>query len=169
MFWPPNVEGVLWFAREVWPRVVDRVGDVRFVVIGKDPPQEVRDLPARVRSVDVTGYVADPRPFLEETAVFIVPLRAGGGMRVKIVDAWCWGVPVVSTSIGAEGIEVEDGRNILIADGPEALAGAVVRVLQDPSLGESLRTAARRHVEHRYNWRRTYPAWDAVYADLLRR
>ena len=163
MFWPPNVEGVIWFAREVWPRVVDRVPDAHFVIIGKHPPDAVRQLPDGVRSVYVTGYVQDPEPYLAETAVFIVPLRAGGGMRVKIVDAWCWGVPVVSTSIGAEGIAFEDGDTILIADQAEALADAVVRVLEDPALGQRLRDGGRRCVEERYDWRRVYGAWDEVY------
>jgi glycosyltransferase involved in cell wall biosynthesis len=165
MFWPPNVEGVVWFAWNVWPSVVNRFPGARFAVLGKDPPREVRDLASIVRNVDVTGYVPDPAPYLADTAVFIVPLRAGGGMRVKIVDAWCWGVPIVSTSIGAEGIEVEDGENILIADEPQALAEAVVRILRDPALGERLRENGRRWVEERYSWRRVYAKWDQVYGD----
>jgi glycosyltransferase involved in cell wall biosynthesis len=167
MFWPPNVEGVLWFAREVFPQVVAEAPEARLVVIGKDPPQEVRDLPLQIRNVEVTGYVPDPAPYLAGTAVFIVPLRAAGGMRVKIVDAWCWGMPIVSTSIGAEGIAVRDGENILIADAPEAFAQTVVRVLQNPALGERLRKNGRRWVEERYNWRRVYAGWDDVYRRLL--
>ena len=166
MFWPPNVEGVLWFAREVFPRVLEQVPEARFVIIGKDPPQEVHDLTLQVSNVHVTGFVPDPEPYLAETSVFIVPLRAGGGMRVKIVDAWSWGLPIVSTSIGAEGIEVEEGENILIGDTPEALAEAVVRVLRDPALGERLREQGRAWVEKHYHWRNVYPAWDDVYAQL---
>ena len=169
MFWPPNIEGVLWFARRVFPRVLAEVPEARFVVVGKDPPQEVRDLALQVRRVQVTGYVPDPKPYLAETGVFIVPLRAGGGMRVKIVDAWAWGVPIVSTTIGAEGIAVEDGRDILIADEPEAMAEAVIRVLRDPALGQRLRANGRDCVEARYNWRHVYTAWDEVYAGLLDR
>lgn len=167
MFWPPNVEGVLWFAREVFPRVLAQIPEAHFVIVGKDPPQEVRDLALQVRNVQVTGYVPDPEPYLTETGVFIVPLRAGGGMRVKIIDAWSWGLPIVATSIGAEGIEVEEGENILIGDTPEALADAVVRVLQEPALGERLRDQGRAWVEGHYNWRNVYPAWDAVYTKLL--
>jgi len=167
MFWPPNVEGVLWFAREVFPRVLAEIPEARFVVVGKDPPQEVQDLMLQVRNVQVTGYVPDPEPYLAETAVFIVPLRAGGGMRVKIVDAWSWGMPIVSTSIGAEGIEIAEGENILIGDTPEALAGAVVRVLKEPALGERLRSQGRTWVEAHYHWRSVYPAWEDVYARLI--
>jgi glycosyltransferase involved in cell wall biosynthesis len=166
MLWPPNVEGVLWFARSVWPLVIDRVPGARFAVLGKDPPRAVRDLTAQVRGVDVAGYVSDPAPYLAETAAFIVPLRAGGGMRVKILDAWSWGIPVVSTSLGAEGIHVQDGHDILIADQPPALAAAVVRLLEDPQLGQHLRENGRVRVEQRYEWRKTYACWDSVYGAL---
>ncbi len=167
MFWPPNVEGVLWFAQEVFPRVLAQVPEARFVVIGKDPPREVRALPQKAQDVEVTGYVPDPVAYLAETAAFIVPLHAAGGMRVKILDAWCWGVPIVSTSIGAEGIAVRDGEDILIADTPDTFAQAVVRVLKDPTLGERFRQNGRRWVEERYNWRRVYARWDEVYRRLL--
>jgi glycosyltransferase involved in cell wall biosynthesis len=166
MFWPPNVEGVVWFAREVFPRVLAQVPGACFVVVGKDPPPEVCALPQQMRNVQVTGYVSDPVPYLAETAVFIVPLHAAGGMRVKIVDAWCWGLPVVSTTIGAEGIDVHDGEDILIADTPAAFARAVVRVLQGPTLGERLRERGRRWVEEQYDWRRVYARWDEVYGKL---
>lgn len=167
MFWPPNVEGVLWFAREVFPRVLAEIPETRFVIVGKDPPQEVQDLMLQVRNVQVMGYVPDPEPYLAETAVFIVPLRAGGGMRVKIIDAWSWGLPIVSTSIGAEGTAVEEGENILIGDTPEALAEAVVRVLKEPALGERLRSQGRAWVEEHYHWRNVYPAWEDIYARLI--
>ena len=95
------------------------VPDARFVIIGKNPPEEVTALSNGDGRIQVTGYVSDPSPYLVETAAFIVPLHAGGGMRVKIPDAWCWGLPVVSTPIGAEGIDVRAGQNILIEDSPE--------------------------------------------------
>lgn len=168
MFWPPNIEGVLWFARAVWPQVLARAPQAHFVIIGKNPPPEVQALPAHLGQIEVTGYVAEPAAYLAQTAVFIVPLRAGGGMRVKIPDAWCWGVPIVSTSLGAEGIELQAGVQALLADTPAALAEAVVAVLQQPDLGEQLRRNGRRWVEERYNWRRTYVAWDQVYEGLLK-
>jgi glycosyltransferase involved in cell wall biosynthesis len=167
MFWPPNIEGVLWFAYEVFPRVLAQVPETQFVIIGKNPPEEIRALALQNPNIQVTGYVANPTPYLAETAVFIVPLRAGGGMRVKIPDAWCWGVPVVSTSIGAEGTEVQHGSNALIADTPEDLAAEVVRVLQNPTLGDRLRQNGRRWVEERYNWRQVYSRWDEVYERLV--
>jgi glycosyltransferase involved in cell wall biosynthesis len=169
MFWPPNVEGVLWFAREVFPYVQAKVPEAPFVIVGKNPPQEIQDLALKNHDIQVTGYVPHPAPYLAETAVFIVPLRAGGGMRVKIPDAWCWGVPIISTSIGAEGIDVQDGSNILIADTPETLAEAASRVLREPSLGQQLRENGRSWVDEKYNWRRVYSKWDEVYGRLVAR
>lgn len=101
MFWPPNVTGVLWFAREVLPLIWAKVPEARFAVVGKNPPAEVLALAADPR-IEVTGYVADPLPYLQAADAFVAPLFAGGGMRVKILDAWLWGLPIVSTPIGAE-------------------------------------------------------------------
>lgn len=164
MFWPPNVEGVLWFAREVLPHVVKQRPDVRFVIAGKNPPPEVQAL--RGPHVEVTGFVIDPEPLLASSRVFVVPLLAGGGMRVKILDAWQWGVPIVSTTIGAEGISLVPGENILLADEPQAFAEAVIRVLGEPQLGRRLRENGRHWVETHYNWRKVYPKIDAVYGRL---
>ncbi|MCS6843392.1 MAG: glycosyltransferase family 4 protein, partial [Caldilineales bacterium] len=168
MFWPPNAAGVLWFAKEVLPLVWTRVPEARFVVVGKNPPAEVRALAADPR-VQVAGYVPDPTPYLEAADVFIVPLFSGSGMRVKILDGWLWGLPIVSTPIGAEGIEVRDGENLLIAADAPAFADAVVRVLTDAALNRRLRTEGRRWVEARYDWRVVYPQVDAVYRRLLSR
>lgn len=164
MFWPPNVEGVVWFGRDVWPRIKAEVPGARLTIAGKNPPGEVKALEADP-SVRVTGYVVDPLPYLEQAGAFIVPLFAGSGMRVKILDGWRLGLPVISTTIGAEGIEYREGENILIADDPEAFAAAVVRVLRDGGLNAALRVNGRRWVEERYDWRRIYPAWDEVYSE----
>jgi glycosyltransferase involved in cell wall biosynthesis len=166
MYWPPNIEGILWFWEEVWPWVRARAPNVRLTLIGKGPPAQLRALDARP-DVDVLGYVEDLTSYLAETAVFVVPLHAAGGMRVKIVDAWCWGVPIVSTTIGAEGITVREDENILIADAPDQFAGSVVKVLDDPDLQAQLRANGRRWVEEQYDWRRVYPAWNDVYARLI--
>jgi glycosyltransferase involved in cell wall biosynthesis len=166
MFWPPNIEGVLWFARRVLPEVRRIVPDARFMIIGKNPPPEITDLAADPRN-EVTGYAADPGPYLACADAFVVPLHAGGGMRVKILDAWLWGLPIVSTPIGAEGIEIRDGENLLIAEDASAFAAAVVRLLSDGALNARLRAAGRSWVESRYGWRQVYGRVDRVYASLL--
>lgn len=166
MFWPPNAEGVRWFAHDVWPQVHDRFPGACLTIVGKNPPRDLAELNG-ARNIEVTGYVPNLDQILAETAVFIVPLRAGGGMRVKILDSWCWGLPVVSTSIGAEGIAIRDGENILIADSAPEFAQAVSCVLGEPALAHTLRKNGRRWVEEQYDWRRVYSTWDNVYARTL--
>ena len=158
LHWPPNAQGIVWFAKHVFPAVWAEVSDAVLTVIGKSPPAELAG-----PGVDVTGYIADLTPYLNETAVFIVPLHAGGGMRVKILDAWSWGLPVVSTTIGAEGMDVQHGENLLIADTGQSFAQAVTRILQNPALGEKLGRRGRQTVLEKYNWQTIYPTWDEVY------
>jgi glycosyltransferase involved in cell wall biosynthesis len=162
MFWPPNAEGVAWFAREAWPQVRDCFPEARLTIVGKNPPPILTDLNG-VDGIDVLGFVPDVQPILAETAAFIVPLRAGGGMRVKILDMWCWGLPIISTRIGAEGLAVRDGENILLADTANELAQAVNRVLGDAALSDQLRRNGRQWIEMKYDWRTTYRAWDDIY------
>jgi glycosyltransferase involved in cell wall biosynthesis len=166
MFWPPNVAGVLWFAREVLPLIHQRLPEARFVVVGKTPPPEVQALATDPRIV-ITGYVPELDPYLAEADAFVVPLHAGGGMRVKILDAWLWGLPTISTPIGAEGIELRDSENIVLAEGAPAFADTVMRVLVDAKLNRQLRAAGRTWVEETYAWRAVYQRVDQVYSKLL--
>ena len=167
MFWPPNVAGVLWFARDVLPLIWARLPEARFVIVGKNPPEEVQSLSADPR-IQVAGYVADPLPYLQAAGAFVVPLFSGGGMRVKILDAWLWGLPIVSTPLGAEGIELRDGENILLAADSASFAEATVCLLTDPILNQRLRTQGRAWVELAYDWQKIYPRIDAVYENVLR-
>lgn len=153
MYWPPNIEGMLWFAKEVFPLVRERVSHAECFIVGARPPQEVVRLEDQFRGVHVTGYVNDLQPYLRKSAVFVVPLFSGSGMRVKILTAWAWGIPVVSTSIGCAGIPVHPGDDILVADGPAQFADAVVRVLEDQDLSAHLASNARRYVESHFDWR----------------
>lgn len=166
MFWPPNVTGVVWFARTVWPQVRACAPDARFVIVGKNPPADVLAL-TNDPSITVTGYVPDPTPYLAAADAFVVPLHAGGGMRVKILDAWLWGLPIVSTPIGAEGIALREGENILLAADADAFADATVRCLTDSALNARLRTAGRAWVEAQYSWQVVYHRVDEVYQHLL--
>lgn len=172
MFWPPNVEGVLWFANEVLPLIVQQVPDACFTIAGKQPPESVQRLALDgaplARHVEVTGFVPNAEPLLASSRVFVTPVRAGGGMRVKIIDAWQWGLPLVSTTIGAEGIATRPGENILLADEPQPFADAVVRVLTDADLAQRLRANGRAWVEAHYDWRSVYPRLNAIYQALER-
>ncbi len=169
LHYPPNAQGLLWFAEQVFPQVLAQAPDAVLTVIGNRPPKEVLALQSRCSNVQVTGYVEEIAPYLAETAVFIVPLLAGGGMRVKILDAWMWGVPIVSTTIGAEGIEIRPRENILIADTPGDFAQATVHLLQNLDAGRRMAEAGRRWVESHYDWRQVYRMWDSVYAGLDRK
>lgn len=166
MFWPPNITGVCWFAQEVLPLIHQQLPETHFVVVGKNPPAEIQTLTADPR-IQVTGYVADPMPYLNTADAFIVPLHAGGGMRVKILDAWLWGLPIISTPIGAEGIKVRDGENILIAENAQAFAQATLRLLNNPDLNQQLRINGRTWAETQYAWQVVYRQVDRVYARLL--
>lgn len=167
MFWPPNVDGVLWFAREVFPLVKREIPDARFAVVGARPPQRVRHLAVEDPSIEVTGYVEDPRPYLEASAALIVPVRAGGGMRVKILEALARGIPIVSTTIGYEGIDLTPGEHLLAGNTPAAFAAAVVRLLRDPELGRRLAAEGRAFAERTYDWRVVNGQVDSVYGECL--
>lgn len=165
LHWPPNAAGIVWFAREVWPSVRAAAPELTLTVIGKSPPGELLSAAAEPGSrIEVTGYVDDPRPYLAETAAFVVPLHAGGGMRVKIVEAWLWGLPIVSTTIGAEGINYTAGVDLVIADGPAQFAEAVIDVMSKPHWAASLAASGRRTAEASYNWSDVYQSWGRIYA-----
>jgi polysaccharide biosynthesis protein PslH len=166
MFYPPNSHGALWFACEVLPLIHAHIPEARFMIIGKNPPREVEALSSDPR-IEVMGYVPDLEPYLARTDVFAVPLHAGSGMRVKILDAWRAGLPVVSTPIGAEGIEIRAGENILLAAHAQAFAEATVRLLTDRELNDRLRTNGRSWVETHYSWQSVYERVDSVYERLL--
>jgi glycosyltransferase involved in cell wall biosynthesis len=153
MYWPPNIDGVLWFIREVFPLIRARRPGVVFDVLGARPPREIVALGGDGTGINVTGYVPDPLPYLARAGVMIVPLRAGGGMRVKILNAMAQGLPIVSTRLGCEGIEVVDGRDILIADGPGAFAEAVLSVLANRAWADALGQNARRLILAMYDFR----------------
>lgn len=162
LHWPPNAEGVRWFVEQGWSRVAQAVPNAVLTVVGKGSLGKYDPGPYGSR-IDVTGYVENVDRYIAETAVFIVPLQTGAGMRVKILDAWCWGLPIVSTTVGAEGIKTSDGDDLLIADEPAVFAEHVVRVLEDHALASRLSDGGRAAVESCYDWRKVYRAWDAVY------
>lgn len=158
LHWPPNAQGIIWFAQHVYPLIHASAPEAVLTVIGKNPPPELK-----AENLEVTGYVTDLRPYLAQTAAFIVPLHAGGGMRVKIIDGWTWGLPIVSTTIGAEGITISPGEDILIADTPPDFARAVINLLKNAGLNQRLRAGGRRSALEKYNWQTVYSAWDAIY------
>ncbi len=159
MHWPPNADAVEWFAKEIFPRVKSQVPEAEFLAVGKNPPAEI----SRIPGVTAPGYVENVDEYFSSSRVFVVPIRAGGGMRVKILDAWDRGLPIVSTTIGAEGIACVSGENALIADDPEQFSAAILKILTDKDYAHKLRAAGKETVQTRYDWRKIYQAWDDVY------
>jgi glycosyltransferase involved in cell wall biosynthesis len=147
----PNRDGVLWFYRHIFGALRDSVTDIRLVIVGKGSDHWLCHL-ADNPCVFVTGHVDDVVAFYERAAISIVPLRAGGGTRLKILESMALGRPVVSTSMGAQGLKVTDGQDILIADEPDRFAECVIKLLRDPILCQRLITNARRLVVAEYDW-----------------
>jgi len=162
----PNVDAVLWFARRVLPRIRAEVPEVRFFAVGQRPHRRLdglRGAPAIV----LTGWVKETRPYIAQAAVYIAPLRMGGGTRLKLLEAMAMGKPVVATRLGAEGYPVTDGRELLLADTPADFAAAVVALLRMPERGAVLGQAARTFVEQQYDWRVIVPRVEAAYRSAL--
>ena len=151
MYWPPNVDSVTYFCREIMPLVKKQAPDFTFTIAGQRPTAEVSALAADP-SVKVTGYVKDTNEPARDCGVFVVPLRSGSGVRVKILTAMAMGLPIVSTTVGAEGLELTNGEHILLADDPNDFAAAVVKVLGDPELARTLGRNARELVCSKYSW-----------------
>jgi len=150
--WRPNVDCVLYFLDEIWPRIKAECPAVKFFIVGRNPAPGLISRAEREGFVTVRGSVEDVRPYLDGAEVCVVPLRAGSGSRLKILEALSMQKAVVSTSIGAEGLEVEQGKHLLIADKPADFAAAVVRLLKDPVYRTELSSEGRRLVERKYAW-----------------
>jgi polysaccharide biosynthesis protein PslH len=161
MDYRPNVDAMLWFGSEIWPKIRAARPETTWAIAGQKPHRRLarlRELPG----VTVTGRVEDVRPYLAGATVYVMPFRMGSGTRLKLIEAMAVGVPMVSTRLGAEGFPVEDGRELLLAEEPEAFARAVLRLLDDEELRARLR-AAGRHLAWQYDWRRVMPRLVAVY------
>lgn len=157
----PNVDAVLWFAGEVLPLVRREVPDAHFWVVGQRPHPRLASLRGNP-AVTLTGYVEDTRPYIAGAAVYVAPMRIGGGTRLKLLEAMAMERAIVATRLGAEGYEVRDGEELLLADDAASFARAVVALLRDPARRAALGRAARRFVESRYDWRVLAPRIEAL-------
>jgi glycosyltransferase involved in cell wall biosynthesis len=167
MSYPPCADGAVYFCRQVLPYIKKAIPEIRVWIVGTDPLPDVLQLAGD--GVHVTGYVKDVLPYYEQTAVSIVPLRAGGGTRLKILESMALGRPVVSTSIGCEGLDVIDGRHLLIADDPKSFADKTVRLLTDSVLFQHIATEARQLVVNRYDWDIIAHQLMDIYSELVQR
>lgn len=150
--WPPNVDAAEWMAREIWPRVFSREPRARLVLAGQDPQGRISHLAATSSSIEVTGFVDDATQRTRASAVCVAPLRAGGGVRIKILEALANERPVVATTLGAEGLDLLPGQHALIADDADSFAGEILRLLQNPQEAGRIAAQGRRFVEARFAW-----------------
>jgi glycosyltransferase involved in cell wall biosynthesis len=161
----PNVDGVTHFVQDIWPRITKAHPEARCKIIGGRPPSSLLALAGP--RVELTGFVSDLRPHLAAAAAVVVPLRLGGGTRLKIVEGMAMGKAIVSTTLGAEGIEAVPGRDLLVADQPAAFAEAVNRLLAEPDLAARIGEAARRLAVQRYSWSGAARALEGFYRRIL--
>jgi len=164
----PNVDAMTYFCREILPLVRKTIPDVTLNIVGAHPPPEILQL-QKLEGVKVSGYVQDIRPWLDSSSVYVAPLISGWGARIKLLEAWAMGRPVVSTRRGCLGLEAVDGYNVFLANTPEEFASRVVILLKDSELRSKLGTNARRTVEAKYNWDQVASKYVTLYDGLIDR
>jgi sugar transferase (PEP-CTERM/EpsH1 system associated) len=162
MDWLPNEDAMQYFINDVMPLVRQAVPDLRLTIVGRSPYPSLVELAGRDSNIVVTGRVDDVRPYMEEAAAFIVPIRIGGGTRLKIYEAMAMEKPVISTTVGAEGLNVNDGEDLLLADSPADFAKAVVRVLQEPPFARQLGSKGAQKVRQLYAWNKVAEKFDSI-------
>jgi glycosyltransferase involved in cell wall biosynthesis len=163
----PNVDAVLYFHQEIWPKVKSICPGLKFIIVGQAPPPEIQNL-TNDDSIAVTGRVDDVTPYIREGQIFICPVRLGGGFRGKILEAMAVGRPIVSTSLGAEGIPSKNGENIIIADDPEDFAVGIENLLKDREIFERIRRAGRTLVEEKYAWAKGVEVLEGILEDMMK-
>lgn len=167
LHYPPNADGIRWFTTEVFQKIRQANPKAELTIIGKNPPADFIELESQYPGViEVTGYVDDLTPYLERAALMVVPVRAGGGMRVRILEAFARGMPVVTTTIGLEGIEAQVGEHVFVEDNPDGFADAVIRLLRDPASQDRLSVNGRRFAVQKYDWQVVLKTLDDVYQSV---
>lgn len=161
----PNVDGVLWFCRDIWPHIQTAVPGATFTICGSSPTREVTAL-GRLAGVTVTGAVPAVGPYLNQAGLAVVPLRIARGVQNKLLEAMAAGLPAVATTIARTGVMAEDGRDLFVADEPADFAAAVVRLLRDRVLRETVGRAARAVVETNYSWDRTLMRLEEILTEV---
>jgi len=151
MDWMANQDGMKYFVKEIFPHIRLEIPDAVFTMVGRNPPPEILEL-GKIPGIHVTGTVDDIRPYVHGSKVYIVPLRIGSGTRLKLLEAMAMGKAIVSTTIGAEGLPLENGRHIVLADEPRAFAAEVVRLMRDTQERRYLAENARALAEREYSW-----------------
>ena len=166
MDWLPNEDAVLYFHEQIFPLIEAQMPQVKFYIVGQNPTERVKQL-SRRDNVIVTGMVDDVKPYIAKASVYVVPLRIGGGTRLKILEALAMEKAVVSTTIGCEGLQLTQGKDILVADEPEKFARLVIQLAQDEKFRQRLGRSGRRQVEEKYDWRSIGKQLNELYGRVL--
>lgn len=167
LYYPPNADGIRWFTQEVFPLVRQRMPEVTLTIVGKNPPQDFVRLAGDPNSgVTVTGFVEELDPYFAKSALMVIPVRAGGGMRVRILEAFARAMPVITTTVGLEGIHARPGTDVFVADTPADFANSVIELLQDKDLQDKLSTNGRQLVKDKYDWQIVLSDLDKTYERL---
>uniref|UniRef100_A0A7C4XG31 TIGR03087 family PEP-CTERM/XrtA system glycosyltransferase n=1 Tax=candidate division WOR-3 bacterium TaxID=2052148 RepID=A0A7C4XG31_UNCW3 len=153
----PNTDAVVWFSKEIFPLIKEEIPDTKFFIIGAEPSRRVREL-SKMTDVIVTGEIKEINQYVWDSAVSVAPIRVGAGIQNKILESMALGTPVVTTSIGLEGIEAKPGKHLLVADTPEEFARKVVQLIKDRDLRMQISQKARSLIEEKYTWENTLRA-----------
>jgi sugar transferase (PEP-CTERM/EpsH1 system associated) len=162
MDWLPNEDAIRYFTEQIMPRIKQQLPDATLIVVGRNPYPALLELSRRDASIIVTGRVDDVRPYMERAAAYVVPLRIGGGTRLKIYEAMAMEKPIISTTVGAEGLPVRDGVELILADEPDSFAAAVVRVLSDEQVASDLGMQAAATVRESFGWRKVAESFEKI-------
>jgi glycosyltransferase involved in cell wall biosynthesis len=161
----PNRDAVIYFHKNIWPILKLNIPTLQWIICGREPPPEIEALAAE--DITITGWVEDVRPFMYDSLAMIVPLRCGSGTRIKILEAMSAGLPVVSTTFGAEGLSLSNGKQIMISDTPEQFSENITRLYNQPDLAQSIRVNGRRLVEEQYDWKFIAADLNKAYSSLF--
>ncbi len=164
-----NRQAVNYFCAEIFDKIKKEVQDLKLTMVGKSPTKRVLELAEQNKNVKCIGYVEDVRPYINEAMVFIAPILSGGGTKLKVLNALAMGKAVVTTSVGAEGIDVTNGENVIIADDPAEFARETVNLLSNPEKTEEIGKKARELVLEKYDWRKIGKRYSALYEELVDR
>jgi len=169
MDWLPNEDAIFYFVDAILPLIKRQCPEVSLEVVGRSPSRKLQALAQQEKSMRLTGWVEDIRPFVARGSICIVPLRIGGGTRLKIFEAMAMSKAVVSTTVGAEGLPVQAGENILLADMPNDFAESVVSLLREPNERKRLGTSARALVQEKYSWPKVAESFARILQDVITR
>ncbi|MBE0673006.1 MAG: glycosyltransferase [Anaerolineales bacterium] len=162
-----NRESLLYFCSKVWPLIKKKHPDMRFTIIGNNPPVKLMEIAGNDKNIELLGYVDDVRPYFANAMISVCPIKDGGGTRIKILDALSMGMPIVSTSIGCEGIDVTPGADVFIADTPEEFADKVDHIVSDTCKRQSMGKNARKTAEENYSWKAIGAKLDRLYSKYI--